>query len=114
MNKEKFYTGIKNTLYRKFNKLDVVERNDCDTLYLGYKNDEYAEIVIDKKSGEVYYYYDEYDGFASKIYDIIRLGLPDFEVILGRWIEDTFKIKVEHIGIDYYRRSCPELKIRIK
>jgi len=110
MNKEKLYGGIKKTMYRKFNKLEMVERNDGDTLYLGYKNDEYAEIVIDKKSGEVYYHFE----YKNKICNMIGVNQVDFEVLLGRWIEDTFKIKVEHIGIDYYRRSCPELKIRIK
>lgn len=109
MDKEKFYTGIKNTLYRKFNNLEEIDQ--VNYLFLRYKNEEYAEIVVDKKSGEVYYYY---NGFCGKIYDIIPLERLDFEALLGRWVEDTFKIKVEHVGIDYYRRSCLELKIPIK
>jgi len=96
MNKEKFYTGIKNTMYRKFNKLEMVERNDGNTLYLRYKNDEYAEIIINKKFGEVYYYSE----YKKKICYMIGVNQVDFEVLLGRWIEDTFKIKVEHIGIE--------------
>lgn len=95
MCKYKFYNAIKKTMYRKFNELDVVERNDGDDLYLHYKDEEYAQILIEKKSGHIYYFY----GLSAKFFKIIRIGMTDFEVLLSTWVEDTFQTKVNHIYV---------------
>ena len=97
MNKEKFYTGIKNTMYRKFNELEEIEHNDDNYVYLRYKNDDYYQILIDKKMGEVYYYI----GFRNNILKLISMEKLDFEVLLSRWVKDTFKMKVNDIDEEY-------------
>ncbi len=38
MSKEEYYSKIKKIVYRKFDELEVVERNDGDDIYLHYKN----------------------------------------------------------------------------
>ena len=92
MSKEQYYNKIKKFVYRRFDELEVVERNDGNTLYLRYKNNGHAEILIKKKSGEVYYNYE----FRDKICKLIRLKKVDFETLLKSWAEDTFQIKVSN------------------
>jgi len=94
MSKEKYYNKIKRFVYRKFEDLEVAERNDGNDLYLHYKNKQYGEILIKKISGEVYYNYE----FNDKFFKIINLEKVDFEILLGRWVEDTFQMKVNHTG----------------
>ena len=96
MSKEEYYSKIKRFVYRKFDELEVAKRNDGDDIYLHYKNNRYAEILIKKKSGEVYYYYE----FSEKICKVIRLKKVDFEILLSKWVEDTFQIKVNHTLVD--------------
>ena len=90
MNKEQYYNKIKKFVSRRFDELEVTERNKRNDLYLHYKNNEYAEILIKKKSGEVYYNHE----FKYKFFKTIRLEKVDFEILLGKWVEDTFKMKV--------------------
>jgi hypothetical protein len=89
MSKEEYYSKIKKIIYRKFDELEVVKRNRGNNLYLRYKNEEYAQIRINKKSDFVYYSYT----LSDKICKIFQLEKRDFEIILRAWIEDTFKIK---------------------
>ena len=91
MSKEEYYSKIKRFVYRKFDELEVTERNDYDTLVL--HNEDYYEILIEKKSGFVYYSY----RLSNKIYKTIPLEETDFELLLKRWVEDTFQVKVKHI-----------------
>lgn len=109
MNKEKFYTGIKNTMYRKFNELEVVKSNDGNYIYLKYKNDGYAQVVIYKELGLVNYYC----GFIGKFFKLFPMTRPDFEVLLSRWVKDTFKIKMKNASIAW-RKSSPLLKIPLE
>ncbi len=103
MDKQKFYAGIKNIIYRKFNELEEIERDKGNYVYLRYKNEEFTQILIEKKSGNVHYSY----RVADKIYKMIRLERADFEVLLSTWVEDTFQIKVNHIAMsdlfDFFR-----------
>ena len=94
MSKEEYYSKIKRFVYKRFNELEVVERDNGNFLYLRYKNKGYAEILIKKISGEVYYDYE----FKDKFFKIINLEKVDFEILLGRWVEDTFQMKVNHTG----------------
>ena len=91
MSKEEYYSKIKRFVYRKFDELEVTERNDYDTLVL--HNEDYYEILIEKKSGFVYYSY----RLSNKIYKTIRLEETDFEILLKSWVEETFQVKVKHI-----------------
>lgn len=93
MDNEKLYDVIKNTLYGKFNELEEIEHNDDNYVYLRYKNDDYSQILIDKKMGEVYYY----SGFRNNILKLIPMEKLEFETLLSRWIKDTFQIKVNDI-----------------
>jgi len=95
MSKEQYYNKIKVFIYRHFNELKVAKRNDGDDIYLHYKNNRYAEILIKKKSGEVYYNYE----FRDKICKLIRLKKVDFEILLSKWVEDTFQMKVKTIDV---------------
>ena len=101
MSKEEYYSKIKKIVYRKFDELEVVERNKRNDLYLRYKNKGYAEILIKKISGEVYYDYE----FKDKFFKIINLEKVDFEILLGRWVEDTFQMKVNHTFCCWYRAA---------
>ena len=101
MSKEKYYNKIKRFVYRKFEDLEVAERNDGNDLYLHYKNKQYGEILIKKISGEVYYDYE----FKDKFFKIINLEKVDFEILLGRWVEDTFQMKVNHTFCCWYRAA---------
>jgi hypothetical protein len=92
MRKEKYYNIIKKYIYRKFDVLEVVKRNDGNTLYLRYKNNEYAEIIINKKFGEVYYYSE----YKKKICYMIGINQVDFEILLKSWVEETFQMKVSY------------------
>ncbi len=89
MSKEEYYSKIKRFVYKRFNELEVVERDNGDILYFRYANEEYAQIRINKKSDFVYYSYT----LSDKICKIFQLEKRDFEIILRAWIEDTFKIK---------------------
>lgn len=97
MNKDKFYVVIKNTIHRKFNELEVVERNETHDLYLHYNNKEYAEIKVEKKSGKIFYHYK----FRDKLIKLIPMEHEDFEILLMRWIEDNFQIKVNNARQSY-------------
>ena len=90
MSKEEYYSKIKRFVYRRFDELEVVERNDGNTLYFHYDNEQYAQIRINKKLGWVFYS----NRFRGKINKIFRLEQIDFEILLKSWVEDTFKIKV--------------------
>ena len=90
MSKEEYYSKIKRFVYRKFEDLEVVKSNDGNNIYLHYKNEEYAQILAEKKSGELIYHY----SFANKIIKPIPMAMLDFEILLKRWVEDTFQIKV--------------------
>ena len=99
MSKEEYYSKIKRFVYNRFNKLEVIERNDGNTLYLRYDNEQYAKIGIDKKLGWVLYS----NRFRNNINKIFQLEEIDFEIFLKKWIEDTFQIKV----INTFRTSSP-------
>ena len=101
MSKEEYYSKIKKWVYRKFEELELVERDNGNFLYLRHKNDEFVQIMIDKKSSLVYYY----TKFRDKINKIVRLEQTDFEILLKRWVEDTFKIKVINIKMRFSRWS---------
>ena len=101
MSKEEYYSKIKRFVYRKFDELEVTERNKRNDLYLHYKNNEYAEILIKKKSGEVYYNYE----FRDKICKLIRLKKVDFEILLSKWVEDTFQIKMISTAVRTLKQS---------
>ena len=104
MRKEEYYNIIKKYIYRKFDVLEVVERNDGNTLYLRYKNNKYAEIIINKKFGEVYYHSE----YKKKICYMIGVNQVDFEILLKSWVEETFQMKVSYtsgsFGVDWLVR----------
>lgn len=110
MNKEKLYGGIKNILYRRFEKLKVVERDNGTVIYLRYNQGKHAEIVIKKRSCNVYYYY----GFKSKLNKILPIEDTDFEVLLTRWIEERFQMKVNDTFARMLSHEDRILKITIK
>lgn len=89
MDRETFYIAIKKTIYRKFNELEVVERNDGDVLHFRYKDEEYPQIRVEKKPHELYYY----EKFRNKITKLIPMSDREFEIILNKWAEDKFKMK---------------------
>ena len=93
MDKEKYYNKIKKWIYEKFNELNIYESYNGSTIYLHYKNDDQVQIKIRKNSGIVQYY----NGFMAKIVKPISLNPNDFEILLGRWIEEKFKTDVIHI-----------------
>jgi hypothetical protein len=93
MSKDRLYKGIKNIIYREIDSLQVSERNDGIYVYLHYKNPDRAQIVIEKNSGWVFYYY----RFKDKIFKKIPLENRDFEILLEQWVEDKFQIKVTGI-----------------
>ena len=95
MSKEEYYSKIKKVIYRKFNELEVIERDNGNDIYLRYKNDDYAKILVKRNSGEVIYCY----RFRSKILKPIPIEKRDFEILLSRWAEDKFKIKANYILI---------------
>ena len=109
MKKEEYYNKIKIFIYRKFEELEVVKRNNRNELYLRYKNGDSAQIMINKNSGWVYYF----RRFRYKIDNMIRLEQDDFEILLSRWVEDTFQIKVNHIHCTGFGGQFP-LKIPFK
>ena len=92
MSKEEYYSKIKRFIYKRFNELEVFESTDGKKILLHYKNNDYANILIKKKSGEVYYNYE----FRDKICKLIRLKNVDFEILLKGWIENTFQMQVNH------------------
>ena len=90
MSKKEYYSKIKRFVYRRFDELEVVERDNGNILCFGYKNKGYAEIVIYKNSGRVFYS----KRFRDKINKIFRFEEIDFKIFLKKWVEDKFKIKV--------------------
>ena len=90
MSKEEYYDRIKKWLYIKFDELKVIESLNGNNLFFKYKNQKYCDIRIQKNSGIVFYYY----MFSEKFFNRIRLKEADFEIILSKWIEDRFQIKV--------------------
>lgn len=93
MRKEQYYNSIKRFVYRKFDELKVFQSNDGNVLYLHYKNDDDVQIRIYKNTRTVNCYF----GFKIKIAKVISLNDADFEILLSRWIEDKFQIKVRNI-----------------
>ena len=111
MSKEEYYSKIKKFVYRRFDELEVFESNDRDILYLCYKNGDSAQIKINKNSLKVYYSY----RLSNKIYKTISLKETDFEILLKRWVEETFKIKVINtISISSQENIARLLKIPFK
>ena len=110
MSKEEYYSKIKRYIYRKFKELEVVERDNGNVLYIRYNNEIYAQILIEKKSGKVYYSY----RLSKKMYKIIPLETTDFELFLSKWIENTFQVKVKQILHGKKTRSRAWLKIPLK
>ncbi len=101
MSKEKYYNKIKRFIYQRFNELELIERNNGEYLYLRYKNEEYAQIKINKKSGRVLYYF----RFRNKICKTISLEKTDFEILLSKWVEDTFQIKMISTAVRTLKQS---------
>ena len=94
MSKEEYYSKIKRFVYKRFNELEVIERSNVNYLYLRYNNNKYAEIAINKKTNNVYYDHK----FRGKICKTISLENTDFEILLCKWVEDTFQMKVNAIS----------------
>ena len=99
MSKEKYYNKIKRYIYRKFEELEVFESNDGNYLYLRYKHAEFAKIVVNKSLLKVSYY----TGFRDKINKIVPLEKRDFEILLKRWIKDTFQMKMKNANAIKYK-----------
>ncbi len=95
MDKEQYYNRIKKWVYGKFDELEVIKRKKGSNVYLRYKNGEYTQVEIDKKFGYVYYYYE----FSEKICKHLRIEKHDFEILLKRWVEETFQMKVDNVII---------------
>ena len=95
MSKEQYYNKIKRFVYNRFNELEVIERDNGNILYFRYDNEEYAQIRINKKLGWISYS----DRFRDKICKLIRLKKVDFEILLSKWVEDTFQMKVKTIDV---------------
>ena len=110
MSKEEYYNKIKRFVYKRFNELEVVERDNGNFLYLRYKNKGYAEILIKKISGLVLYT----KRLRDKINKIVPLEEIDFEILLSRWVEDTFQMKVNHTSELTEWRALFALKIPLK
>ena len=111
MSKEEYYSKIKKFVYRRFEELEVVKSNDGNNIYLHYKNEEYAQILAEKKSGELIYHY----SFANKIIKPIPMAMHDFEILLKRWVEETFKMKVSRTkGIFFNRVASFSLPIKFR
>ena len=91
MKNESYYNKIKRFFYKKFDRLEVIDIEYIVQIY--YKNEEYAEIIIKKDSGSVYYSY----SFSNKTRKYFYLTTIDFENILKMWVEDKFKIKVNRV-----------------
>ena len=100
MDKEEYYNKIKDWVYGKFDNLDVTEHNVSNVIYLRYKNDNDIQIRIYKNTSTVNYYF----GFKNKIAKVIRLNDADFEILLGRWIEDVFNVNVRRFNKDLILR----------
>lgn len=98
MTKEEYYNRIKKWVYGKFDKLEVIQYQNGNNIELQYKNGGYTQIRISKKFGYIYYYYE----FSDKICKFIRFDNRDFEILLSRWVEKTFQMKVEGIKIVLY------------
>ena len=94
MDKEKSYKPIKRWIYRKFNELEVSEDHFTNIIYLHYKNDENAQVLIGKNLGKVFYH----DKFRKKLYMYVPLEEKDFQILLKDWIEDTYHAKVDYIS----------------
>lgn len=97
MCKKKFYAGIKRTIYRRFEKLEIVEQDNGNDIYLMYKNDGNIQVLIKKNYGNIYYYY----GYKIKILRLIPMGQLEFELLLSRWVEERFEMKVNDIWKQY-------------
>ena len=110
MSKEEYYSKIKRFVYKRFNELEVIDRDNGNILYLRYKNEEYAQIKIDKNSGRVFYY----KGFRDKINKIFRLEEIDFNILLKKWVEDTFQIKAINTSTTRIGYQADLLKIPLK
>ena len=96
MNKdEEYYNKIKAFVYRKFDKL-TIKKNVYNTsiMYLYYEKNAYYEIMIEKNTGKVIYYY----GLENNINKIIPITRVDFQILLEKWINDKFQIKVSSIS----------------
>jgi len=86
MDKEQYYNKIKNWLSNKLDKLYIIETSE-GTLYLYKKNDDFPQLRIHKSSGLVCYYI----GFANDLLKKVPMGIIDFEIILGAYIEDILE-----------------------
>jgi hypothetical protein len=105
MSKEQYYNKIKKFVYRKFDELEVSKRNLGNDIFLHYNNAKYDQILIQKKSGYIYYQ----SKYRDKIIKPIALENVDFEILLKRWVEDTFQMKVNDTGLKYMSNAT-ELK----
>ena len=95
MNKEKYYNKIKAYVYRQFDKLKIKKSKfHNSTIYLYYEKNIQYQIRIEKYTGEVRYDYNLEDNI-NKIIPIARI---DFQILLAKWINDKFQIKVSSIS----------------
>ena len=59
---------------------------------------EYDILGYDKISKSLHIYYK----LADEISDMFSLEETDSENVIGRWVEDRYRIKINEIFIDYY------------
>ena len=87
-------------------ELEEVVDKETGNIYLRESGDEYAKVLIKKKSSECwvdYYFWNEFS-------DLFSLEHSEVQSFIARWVEDTYKLKGIHT-YPYYPDGMKLLKI---
>ena len=78
-------------VFKYLDNQDFIQIDKDDKIYfLNSENDEYAQIIFNKKSGWCGIYYK----LIEEISSFFSLQESDSEDVIGRWVENTLQVKV--------------------
>ena len=78
-------------IFRYLNNQDFIQIERKDRIYfVNSEGDEYAQIRYDRRDGWCYIYYK----LIKEISNFFSLGDSDSEQVIGRWVENTLKMRV--------------------
>jgi len=82
-------------IFRYLNSQDLIQIETDERIYfVNSEGDKYAQIRYDKDNGWCYIYYE----LINEISSFFSLDEFDSEQVVGRWVENTLKMRVTNTG----------------
>ena len=95
------------TIFRYLDNQDFIKiETDYITYFVNSEDDEYAQIIFDKDDGWCIINYE----LINELSSFFSLGDFDSEQVIGRWVENTLKMRVTNT---FMPKQIPSSLLRI-